>query len=114
MGGPGSRVAVFLAAGTGEMVRTRSLQGATTRNSCCRWWIASPLAIALGMTCGDSSFADTCSDLQAALAIPSTTLTIAQSYVAGSTVLDFQKSAIKAPVGLCRVAGTVKPGARSN
>ncbi len=44
------------------------------------------------------------------LALPDTTITIAQSYAAGSIV----SGTTKAPVGLCRVAGTARPGPRSN
>ncbi len=42
--------------------------------------------------------------------LPSTMITLAQSYAAGDTV----SGATKAPVGLCRVAGTIKPGSQSN
>jgi Tannase and feruloyl esterase len=44
------------------------------------------------------------------LSLPNTTITLAQSYNAGDTV----SGTTKAPAGLCRVAGTVKPGANSN
>jgi len=51
----------------------------------------------------------TCADLTR-LSLPNTTITLAQSYAAGDTVTG----TTKAPVGLCRVAGTIKPGSRSN
>jgi hypothetical protein len=45
------------------------------------------------------------------LSLPNnTTITLAQSYAAGQTV----SGSTVAPVGLCRVAGTAKPGAQSN
>src|SRR5260221_13351174 len=44
------------------------------------------------------------------LSLPNTTITLAQSYAAGETV----SGATTAPVDLCRVAGTVKPGSESN
>jgi feruloyl esterase len=44
------------------------------------------------------------------LGLPNTTITLAQSYAAGDTV----SGTTKAPVALCRVAGTVKPGTNSN
>ena len=50
-----------------------------------------------------------CADLTSFL-LPDTTITLAQSYTAGTTVAG----ATKAPVDLCRVAGTIKPGAQSN
>ena len=39
------------------------------------------------------------------LSLPNTTITLAQSYTAGATVVP----GTKAPAGLCRVAGTIKP-----
>ncbi len=53
--------------------------------------------------------ATTCSDLTS-LSLPNTTITLAKSYTAGATVTG----TITAPVTLCRVAGTIKPGAGSN
>jgi feruloyl esterase len=44
------------------------------------------------------------------LSLPNTTITLAQTYAAGETV----SGATTAPVDLCRVAGTVRPGAESN
>ena len=51
----------------------------------------------------------TCSDLTS-LSLPNTTITLAATYAAGDTV----SGNTKAPVGLCRVAGTIKPGPQSN
>jgi feruloyl esterase len=53
--------------------------------------------------------AATCSDLTN-LHLPNTTITLAQSYAAGAVV----SGTTTAPVSLCRVAGNVKPGPRSN
>jgi Tannase and feruloyl esterase len=44
------------------------------------------------------------------LKLPNTTITLAESYAAGQTV----SGTTVAPVGLCRVAGTVKPSSESN
>jgi Tannase and feruloyl esterase len=44
------------------------------------------------------------------LALPNTTITLAQTYSAGDTVVG----TTEAPTDLCRVAGTVKPGPESN
>jgi len=52
----------------------------------------------------------TCSDLTTSLSLPNTMITLAKSYAAGDTV----SGSTKAPVGLCRVAGTIKPGLQSN
>jgi Tannase and feruloyl esterase len=51
----------------------------------------------------------TCESLTG-LHLPDTTITLAQSYAAGAVV----SGTTVAPVGLCRVAGTVKPGINSN
>jgi feruloyl esterase len=57
-----------------------------------------------------ASAATSCADL-ANLTLPyNTTITLAQSYAAGQVVTG----ATVAPVGLCRVAATAKPGAHSN
>jgi feruloyl esterase len=53
--------------------------------------------------------AASCADLTTFL-LPDTTITLAQPYTAGTTVSGLTK----APVDLCRVAGTIKPGAQSN
>src|SRR5678809_1001921 len=55
------------------------------------------------------SAAASCADLTTFL-LADTTITLAQSYTAGSTV----SGSTKAPVDLCRVAGTIKPGPQSN
>jgi hypothetical protein len=51
----------------------------------------------------------TCSSLTD-LSLPKTTITLAQSYSAGETI----SGTTTAPVDLCRVAGTVKPGEESD
>lgn len=51
----------------------------------------------------------TCASLTG-LSLPNTVITLAQSYTAGQTVV----TGITAPAGLCRVAGTVKPGPKSD
>src|SRR6185437_424799 len=66
-------------------------------------------AVAAVMVCAAPPVAASCSDL-VRLSLPNTTITLAQSYAAGDTV----SGATKAPVGLCRVAGTVKPTSQSN
>lgn len=71
--------------------------------------VASPLAAAVALLCTMPAAAMTCADL-ASLALPKTTITLAQSYAAGDTV----SGKTTAPVGLCRIAGTVKPGPQSN
>jgi hypothetical protein len=53
--------------------------------------------------------AASCADLTGFM-LADTTITLAQSYTAGSTV----SGSTKAPVDLCRVAGTIKPGPQSN
>jgi hypothetical protein len=72
-----------------------------------------PLSVALAaaaVACyASGSAAATCSDLLG-VSLPNTSITFAQSYASGATVVG----TTKAPVGLCRVAGTIKPGARSN
>lgn len=72
-----------------------------------------PIFAALGLAsvafCAVPAAAATCADLTS-LSLPNTTITLAQSYTAGQTV----SGTTKAPVGLCRVAGTVKPGSQSN
>ena len=56
-----------------------------------------------------SASAETCANLTS-LSLPNTTITLAQSYTAGETVTG----TTTAPVALCRVAGTVKPGPKSD
>jgi Tannase and feruloyl esterase len=73
--------------------------------------VATPLAAALFMICAAPAGATTCSvsDLTQ-LGLPNTTIMLAQSYAAGAVV----SGTTVAPVGLCRVAATVKPGLQSN
>src|SRR4051812_3242833 len=71
--------------------------------------VATPLATALAMLYGAPAAADNCSNLLGAQ-LPNTTITTAQSYAAGAVVTG----TTKAPVALCRVAGTIKPGANSS
>jgi len=70
---------------------------------------AAPLAAAIGALFAPAAFADSCSALAAAQ-LPNTTITLAQTYAAGSVVTG----STKAPVTLCRVAGTTRPGPQSN
>jgi feruloyl esterase len=71
--------------------------------------VLSFLAVPSLMFAAYSANATTCESL-VNLALPKTTITLAQSYSAGSTV----SGTTTAPLDLCRVAGTVKPGAESN
>ena len=71
--------------------------------------IAPPLAVAVAMIYAGPAAADSCSDLMTTLVLPNTTITQAQTYTAGQVVTG----TTTAPVGLCRVAGTVKPGPQS-
>ena len=67
-------------------------------------------AVATALCYGASAWAaPSCSDM-ASLSLPNTYITLAQSYAAGQTV----SGNVTAPVDLCRVAGTVRPGAQSN
>jgi len=72
--------------------------------------LAPPLAVAVAMIYAGPAAADSCSDLMTTLLLPNTTITQAQTYTAGQVVTG----TTTAPVGLCRVAGTVKPGPQSN
>ncbi|HEY2816347.1 MAG TPA: tannase/feruloyl esterase family alpha/beta hydrolase [Casimicrobiaceae bacterium] len=74
-----------------------------------RKFVASPLAAAVIILYAVPAAAITCADL-AGLSLPNTTITRAQLYSAGDVV----SGTTKAPVGLCRVAGTIKPGPQSN
>ncbi|HWZ71433.1 MAG TPA: tannase/feruloyl esterase family alpha/beta hydrolase [Casimicrobiaceae bacterium] len=74
-----------------------------------RNYVASPLTAAAVMLCAAPAAATGCSDLMG-MSLPNTTITLAQSYAAGSIV----SGTTTAPVGLCRVAATVKPGPQSN
>src|SRR4051812_49179844 len=71
--------------------------------------LSAAIGLALAAVYAAPAAAVGCSDL-VNLVLPNTTITLAQSYAAGATV----SGATKAPVGLCRVAGTVKPGSKSN
>ena len=70
--------------------------------------LAAPAVAAVMFYAGPAAAAN-CSDV-ASLTLPNTTITLAKSYAAGDTV----SGNTKAPVGLCRVAGTIKPGSQSN
>lgn len=72
----------------------------------CRFMMLAAFAVVF---CALPAAADSCSDLSS-LSLPNTTITLAQTYTAGAIV----SGTVKAPVGLCRVAGTVKPGPQSN
>ena len=54
--------------------------------------------------------ADKCSNLATSTTLQNTNITLAQTYTAGQTV----SGTTTAPAGLCRVAGTIKPGPKSN
>lgn len=71
--------------------------------------VAPPLAVAAAMLNASPASAAVCSDMMG-VSLPNTTITMAQPYAAGATV----SGKTKAPVGLCRVAGTIKPGPDSN
>jgi hypothetical protein len=72
-------------------------------------WLLSLLFVPCLMLAGRAANATTCESL-INLSLPNTTITLAQSYTAGETV----SGTTTAPLDLCRVAGTVKPGAQSN
>lgn len=67
------------------------------------------LLSSLSLLAARAASAATCGSMTS-LSLPHTTITLAQSYAKGDTV----SGAVVAPAGLCRVAGTVKPGANSN
>jgi len=69
------------------------------------------LAVGLGglLFASLPAVADSCSNLTT-MSLPSTTITLAQGYTAGQTI----SGTTMAPVDLCRVAGTIKPGPKSN
>ena len=74
-------------------------------------YVVPPLAAAAAvMFYAAPAAADSCSNLMTTLQLPNTTITLAQTYAAGQTVTG----TTTAPVGLCRVAATVKPGPQSN
>jgi Tannase and feruloyl esterase len=72
-------------------------------------YVASPLTAVAVILCAAPASATVCSDLMR-LSLPNTTVTLAQSYAAGAVV----SGTTTAPVALCRVAGTIKPGPQSN
>ena len=72
--------------------------------------VAPPLALAAILFYAAPAAADRCTDLLSLTLLPNTTITLAQTYTAGQTV----SGSTVAPAGLCRVAGTVKPGPNSN
>jgi Tannase and feruloyl esterase len=74
-----------------------------------RNYVALPLTAAAFIFCAAPAAATVCSDLMG-LSLPNTTITLAQSYAAGTVV----SGTTRAPVDLCRVAATVKPGPQSN
>lgn len=91
------------------MQRCSLQSGESARRQLRQSAVASALAAA-AMTLGAApAAAMSCADLLN-LSLPNTTITLAQSYTAGQTV----SGTTKAPVGLCRIAGTIKPGPRSN
>jgi feruloyl esterase len=71
--------------------------------------VASPLAAAIVVLFAAPAGATVCADLMS-LSLPNTTITLAQSYAAGAVV----SGTTTAPVGMCRVAATIKPGPQSN
>jgi len=90
-------------------MKTRlSPSAASRRMPCMRHVVASPLAAAIMLFAAPAS-ATVCADL-ARLTLPNTTITLAQAYAAGDVV----SGTTRAPVALCRVAGTIKPGPQSN
>jgi len=78
----------------------KSVSGASMRS------IATPTCLILACL---PAWAADCEGLTS-LSLPNTTITLAQSYAAGEIV----SGTTEAPVDLCRVAGTVKPGSESN
>jgi len=71
--------------------------------------VALLLGAAAAMHAAPSAAATTCADLKSFM-LADTTITLAQAYTKGSIV----SGSTLAPVDLCRVAGTIKPGAQSN
>ena len=71
--------------------------------------LALPLAAAAGLFWAAPAAAMVCSDLLQ-LSLSNTTITLAQSYAQGAVV----SGTTRAPVDLCRVAATIKPGPLSN
>jgi hypothetical protein len=71
--------------------------------------LSASLLASVAFYASPAAAAATCASLTG-LSLPNTTITLAQSYTAGETV----SGTTKAPAGLCRVAGTVKPSSESN
>jgi feruloyl esterase len=67
------------------------------------------LLVSIACYAGPAPAATACAGLTS-LSLPNTTITLAQSYAAGEVVVPGSR----APAGLCRVAGTVKPSSDSN
>ena len=72
--------------------------------------VAPPLAVAATIFYAAPAAADRCTNLLSMSLLPNTKITLAQTYTAGQTV----SGTTTAPAGLCRVAGTIKPGPKSN
>ena len=66
--------------------------------------------LATAMAYGAPALADSCSNLLSAQ-LPGTSITVAKSYAAGDVVIP---PSTKTPAGICRVAGTIKPGQNSS
>jgi hypothetical protein len=72
--------------------------------------VAPTLAVAATIFYAAPAPADRCTNLLSMSLLPNTKITLAQTYTAGQTV----SGTTTAPAGLCRVAGTIKPGPKSN
>jgi Tannase and feruloyl esterase len=72
--------------------------------------VAPLLTVAATIFYAAPAAADSCSNLLSLSLLPNTTITLSQTYTAGQTV----SGTTIAPAGLCRVAGTIKPGPKSN
>ena len=70
------------------------------------------LLIAVALAIASHAQAATCEDL-AALSLPNTTITIAQSVPAGSFTTPFNQTLINLPA-FCRIAATLTPSHDSN
>jgi feruloyl esterase len=68
---------------------------------------ASLIGLTINLT--PAQAATSCASL-ASVSLPATTISLAQSYSAGSTIVG----STKAPVDLCRIAGIIKPASDSN
>ncbi len=71
--------------------------------------IAIAASASVGLYLGPSYAGTTCASI-IGLSLPNTTITLAQSYIANQIITGDTK----APVGLCRVAGTSRPSSDSN